>query len=333
MIKAAFFNNSNSISKVFSPAGIERIASLTDLYPEIISEDNFTDHVKELKDVQVVFSTWGMPKFSQEQISQLASLKAIFYAAGTVKTFGAPYMKQGVRFFSAWQDNATAVAEFALAQILLSAKRYFINTRVCQKHEQRVLGNEHLPVGTGGYGDTVALIGCGMVARKIIKMLENFDMKIIVTDPYLNEEDANALGVRVVSLEEAFKTAYVISNHLPDIPSTEGLMQYTHFESMREGATFINTGRGRQVAEDDLIQVLKNRTDITALLDVTFPEPPLAGSELYTMNNIFLSSHIAGSMGNEVIRMSDAIIYEFECWNKGSALSREVTMEMLSVMG
>lgn len=69
---------------------------------------------------------------------------------------------------------------------------------------------------------------------------------------------------------------------------------------MRQGATFINTGRGAQVDEAGLIEVFKRRPDLTALLDITCPEPPEDGSELYTLPNIHLSSHIAGSKNDEV---------------------------------
>ena len=77
------------------------------------------------------------------------------------------------------------------------------------------------------------------------------------------------------------------------------------FRSMRPGATFINTGRGAQVNESDMAAVFGARPDLTALLDVTWPEPPEAGSPLYTLPNVHLSSHIAGSLGNEVVRMAD----------------------------
>ena len=58
------------------------------------------------------------------------------------------------------------------------------------------------------------------------------------------------------------------------------------FQRMREGATFINTGRGAQVVEADLIRVLRERPDVTALLDVTFPEPPDADSALWTLHGV-----------------------------------------------
>ena len=134
---------------------------------------------------------------------------------------------------------------------------------------------------------------------------------------------------RTISLEEAFSKAYVISNHLPNRDDNIGVINRTHFESMRHGATFINTGRGAQVNEADMIDVLKARPDLTALLDVTFPEPPAEGSELYTLPNVKLSSHIAGSLNDEVHRMADYVIGDYLHFAAGEPLEHEVTEEML----
>ena len=101
---------------------------------------------------------------------------------------------------------------------------------------------------------------------------------------------------------------------------------------MRENATFINTGRGAQVVEADLIETLRERPDLTALLDVTFPEPPAADSELYRLSNVQLSSHIAGSMNDEVVRMADFMIEEFIAWEAGKPLRYQVTRELLERM-
>jgi len=73
---------------------------------------------------------------------------------------------------------------------------------------------------------------------------------------------------------------------------------------MRPYATFINTGRGAQVVEEALADVLRSRPDLTAVLDVTWPEPPVAGHPFYSLPNCVLTPHIAGSSGDEVHRMS-----------------------------
>ena len=78
-----------------------------------------------------------------------------------------------------------------------------------------------------------------------------------------------------------------------------------------------------------MIDVLKARPDLTALLDVTCPEPPAADSELYTLPNVKLSGHIAGSLNDEVVRMSDCMLDEFKRFISGAELRYEVKPNML----
>ena len=139
-------------------------------------------------------------------------------------------------------------------------------------------------------------------------------------------------GKPVARSVEAFAHANVVSNHIANLPQTVKLLREEHFAAMKTGATFINTGRGATVDEDGLIRVLQARFDLTALLDVTHPEPPLEDSPLYSLPNAQLSSHIAGSLGDEVVRMADSVIEESARWQRGEPLRYAVTPEMLDTM-
>ncbi len=181
-------------------------------------------------------------------------------------------------------------------------------------------------------GEKVAIIGAGQIGRKLIELLRPFRLEILVVDPFLSEAEADKLNVRKVSLEEAFAEAYVVSNHLPNLPDLQKVLNGQLFASMRPDATFINTGRGAQVDEPALIEVLRQRPDLMALLDVTDPEPAPAGSELYELPNVQLSSHLAGAHNDEVVRMADTMIEEFQRWENGDPLSYSVNLDMLERM-
>lgn len=105
----------------------------------------------------------------------------------------------------------------------------------------------------------------------MIDHLEGFDVEIVVYEPYVSDQDAEKYGVTLVSLEELFEISDVVSLHSPLLPDTEGMITKKHFNAMKENATFINTARGAIIREDDLIQVLQERDDLTAFLDVTHP--------------------------------------------------------------
>jgi phosphoglycerate dehydrogenase-like enzyme len=224
--------------------------------------------------------------------------------------------------------NAIPVAEFTLAQILLSTKGYFCNTR----EYNHPAAHKTAFIGTGNFGETVALLGAGAIGRRVIELLRPFHLKIIVFDPFLSDDDAAELGVEKVSLQAAFERAFVVSNHLANLPETVGMLHGGLFESMRPHATFINTGRGATVDEPAMISVLQKRPDLTALLDVTFPDIPAENSPLFSAPNIQLSTHIAGSNGDEFVRLADCCIEEFLAWRSGAPLRYSVSLAMLEKM-
>jgi len=319
------------IDYVYGSERIEKIKSAADVHPVMITAENLESQLPEMKDIEVIFSSWGMLNLTPEQLECLPKLKAVFYAAGSVNGFAAPFLERGITVCSAVEANAIPVAEFCLAQILLACKGYFANTQICRQGPWSSSGG--MLFGRGVYGETVALIGIGSVCRHLLKLLKSFNLRVIAESDYLPKlpwEESEALGIsKLVSIEEAFKDAYVISNHLPDKPHNKKVIKQEHFESMRHGAVFINTGRGAQIDEAGMIIALKNRPDITALLDVQHPEPPVAGSELYTLPNVHLSSHIAGSLNDEVHRMADYMIEDFMRWQDGKPLKYAVNPQQL----
>jgi phosphoglycerate dehydrogenase-like enzyme len=329
VIKAAFLgNNHQSIDRVYAQGRFEQVAGATDLYPVVVSEESFAEHAAALRDVRAVFGTWGFPRLTAEQLEQLPNLEIVFYGAGSVQAFARPFLERGITVVSAWAANAVPVAEFTLAQVLLATKGYFQNIRQVRSPEGWRGGFR----GPGNYGETVAILGLGMIGRLVVQMLKPFELKVVVRSEHMSDEEAESLGVRRVTFEEAFSEALVVSNHLANRPHTVGLLNYPLLASMRPDAVFINTGRGAQVVEPDLIRALEERPDLTALLDVTYPEPPAEGSPLYALPNVYLSSHIAGSIGDEVVRMADYVLREFEAWQAGKPLRWTVSMEMLETM-
>ena len=284
---------------------------------------------KKFKDTEYVFSTWGMPVFTEEEIKRcLPSLKAVFYGAGTVQDFARPFLNCGVRVFSAWAANGVPVAEYTVAQIVLANKGFFKTMRYTDRATaQKEAGN--FP---GNYNAKIGIIGAGMIGKLVIQMLKYYNLEVLVFDPFLPKEKAKDLGVEKGSLETIFRECRVVSNHLANNEQTAGMLNGALFKTMPPYATFINTGRGAQVVEQDLIHTLKSRPDLTALLDVTFPEPPEQESELYTMENCILTPHIAGSSGNEVRRMGEYMEEEYQSFLKNASCEYEVTLEMLKTM-
>jgi len=124
----------------------------------------------------------------------------------------------------------------------------------------------------------------------------------------------------------------VVSLHAPWLDETVGMIQGDHFAAMKHDATFINTARGAIVREDEMIAVLQDRPDLWALLDVTYPEPPVPGSPLYTLPNVVLTPHIAGSLDNECRRMGRLAVEDLRKFVNGEALTWEIGREQAAIM-
>ena len=86
------------------------------------------------------------------------------------------------------------------------------------------------------------------------------------------------------------------------------------------------------MVEDDLCRALSERDDLTAILDVTYPEPAPLSHPFYTLENCFMTPHIAGSLGGEVVRMAEYMADEFERYVSGTDCRYEVSIKMLETM-
>jgi phosphoglycerate dehydrogenase-like enzyme len=328
---ALFYNYPSAIEgEVFGQGRRERIAALTDLYPHVVHAGNFDEHAGALADTEVIFATWGMMNFTAAQRAKLPKLKAVFYAAGNVKAFAPSLIENGIVLVSAWAINAIPPAEMCLSQILLSLRGYFRTVRQYREQKNFDAKKYWRP---GVMNETIGLIGLGYIGSLLRQKLRDYPVKVIAHDPFLTKERASELDVTPVSLEDVFANATIVSNHIPDLESTRNVLNKKLFASMREGTTFINTGRGAQVIEADLIATLKARPDLTALLDVSWPEPPPPDSELWRLPNVVISPHIGGTTGHEVVRLADCVTEEFEAWQAGKPLRYEVTRDIFRTMG
>ncbi len=319
---------------VYSPETLNKLANIAALSPAPVTREEILANPTQFADVQVIFSTWGMPKFTEEELrTALPSLRAVFYAAGSVQAFAREHLNRGVRIFSAWASNAVPVAEYTVAQILLANKGFYQSCRIMSGGDHKG-AKAYFRKMPGNYGARVGIIGAGMIGKMVLRRLHDYRLETVTYDPFLSDEDAATLGTKKVSLEELFESCAVISNHVANLPATVGMLHYGLFSRMSETATFINTGRGAQVVEADLIRALTECPDRTAVLDVTMPEPPEAGSPFYSLPNVFLTPHIAGSAGDEVARMGEQMADAYMLWQNApeGKLSCEVILSMLETM-
>ena len=324
-------NGWDAIARAYPQDIREELEQQIAFLPGCLKKDALQGQQDALKEVTVAFSTWGMPCLTEEEIQRIfPNLKAVFYAAGSVQRFARPFLSCGVRIFCAAQANAVPVAKYTVAQILLANKGYFPAVGRCKNGWRSA--HEVSASFPGNMDCKVGIIGAGAIGKLVISLLKPFDLEILVFDPFLPEQTAQAMQVRKVDLQTLFRECQTISNHLANNPQTVGMLHYGLFSLMKPNATFINTGRGAQVVEADLCRAMEEAPNRTALLDVTFPEPPLPDSPLWKLDNIHITPHIAGSMSHEIGRMGRYMLRAYEDYRDANPCALEVTAQMLTTM-
>ena len=323
-------SNKVQFSKVYTPEVLKKLGTYGEL-SQRISKKNINEHKSWLKDCEIAFATWGMPVFTKEEIREyLPSLKAVFYSAGTVQYFAKPFLDCGIKVFSAFAANAVPVAEYTFAQITLASKGFFQSA----KNYRTLLPRSFVFANSspGNFRCRVGLAGLGAIGQAVAKKLQELDVEVFAYDPFIPEATARELGVTLCSLETLFSECDVISNHLANKKELENVFNYSLFRRMKKHSTFINTGRGAQVAEYSLALSLLLHPSRTFVGDVLKKEFFPYINPLFWCHNAILTPHIAGSTGNEPQRMAYYMMEELDRFQKNEKTKYEVTPEMLERM-
>ncbi len=234
---------------------------------------------------------------------------------------------RGITVSSAVTGNALPVAEYTLAMILLAGKDTFT-------HRERFRATHTYPspaetAHTGNVGRRVGVIGASRVGRRLLELLRPFDFSVLLHDPYVSTAEAAALGAEPLPLDDLLRHSDIVSLHAPDIPETYRMLDAGRLALIRDGGILINTSRGALVDPDALTDELVSGR-LHAILDVTEPEPLPAGSPLYRLPNVFLTPHIAGSLGNELERLGRIVAEELERLGAGLTPTHEVRQSDLA---
>ena len=296
----------------FTPAQLDRLEALVRLADrEPLASFDGERAASLLADTEVIIGHWGCPTLDAAALARAPKLRLLAYGAGSVKerhTVTPAVFERGITVTSAAAANAVPVAEYTVASILLANKGAFLS-REWLRDPGGLRARRPQPVGN--YDKTVGLIGASHVGRLVLRLLRPFALRVVVADPFLSEAEASALGAKKVALDELLSASDVVSVHAPLLPSTQDMIGAAELAQLKDGAVLVNTARGRIVVTEALVAELETGR-ISAVLDVTWPEPLPAESSLLRLPNAFVTPHIAGAQGSELARLADAVLEEIE---------------------
>lgn len=194
------------------------------------------------------------------------------------------------------EANGQAVADLAIGLMIAIARKIpFVDQELRNQTWERHSGSEL-------WRKTLGLVGMGYIGQAVAKRALGFDMKVLAYDPYIGQEQAEALGVTLNSFEEVITAADFLSLHAVLNDETRNMIGVSQFQMMKPDAYLINTSRGGLIDEKALCQALIEVQIAGAALDAFVKEPPW-GSPLLELDNVIVTPHIGAHTKEAIERV------------------------------
>jgi D-3-phosphoglycerate dehydrogenase len=210
--------------------------------------------------------------------------------------------KRGIVVMNTPGGNAVTTGEHAIA-MMLSLVRYIPQATASMKagkwEKSKFTGHEFL-------NKTIGIIGIGRVGSIVADRAQGLKMKVVAYDPFITPEAAEKAGLTLVTLDELYAQADVITIHTPMTKETRGLVNTAAFAKMKKGVYIVNCARGGLVSEKDLYEALKSGKVAGAALDV-FEEEPTKNAALIGLDNVICTPHLGASTDEAQINVAVAI--------------------------
>ena len=269
-----------------------------------------TEDQARLRDAQVALVR-SKTKCTAEWIAQAPKLKLIIRGGVGIDNIDAKAAKErGIEVRNTPNASSVAVAELAFA-LMIAVPNRLVEAHNALKLEGKFLKKEIKR--TELMGKTLGLVGIGRIAQELGKRARAFGMRVLAFDPYVKTSEA---AILVPTVKELFQQSDYISLHTPLTDETRGMINRESIANMKNGVVIVNTGRGKCVVEEDLVEALKSGKVGAYATDVWFSDPPDPSCPLLTAPNVIMTPHIGASSKENLLRIGDEVIELLEKWTK-----------------
>ncbi|GAB4454013.1 MAG: phosphoglycerate dehydrogenase [Armatimonadaceae bacterium] len=253
-----------------------------------LSKDELIEIIGEYDALAVRSET----KVTAEILDAAPNLKIIGRAGVGVDNIDVERATQrGILVVNSPDGNTIAAAELTVAMLLA------LSRNIPQAHATMKSGEwqRNRYVGIEVYGKTAGVVGLGKIGREVAKRLLGMEMTVLAYDPFLAQEQAEALGVRLVELDTLYRQSDFITVHVPKTKETAGMIGDAELARMKDGVRLVNVARGGIIQEAALFAALENGKVAGAALDVWEKEPVDPQSPLALHPKVVATPHLGAS--------------------------------------
>ncbi|MCI0628856.1 MAG: 2-hydroxyacid dehydrogenase [Acidobacteria bacterium] len=250
------------------------------------------------------FSAQGMDAFQDLHLIGIAR-------AGFENLDVAAATQRGIIGMRVLGRNAEAVAEFTVG-LMLSETRNIARAHLAIKQgtwRKQFNNSANVPELKG---KTVGIVGFGRIGRLVVRKLANFGVKLLISDPSTKPGEVVGSNAELVGMDRLVAESDVISLHARLTETSRGLIGRAEFQRMKTTAYLINTARAGLVDMDALVETLEKHQIAGAALDVFDVEPLPANHPLLTLDNVTLTSHLAGTTREVITRSPELLLDEIK---------------------
>ncbi|MBF0503923.1 MAG: phosphoglycerate dehydrogenase [Candidatus Omnitrophica bacterium] len=234
--------------------------------------------------------------------------------------------KKGIVAMNTPAGNTTSTAEHTMSMIMALSRNIpqaVASLRAGKWERSKFTGIEL-------HGKVLGIIGLGRIGSTVAKMAQAFGMVTIGYDPYLSVEVAAKNGIRVVDLNELYKTSDYITVHIPKTDETTHMIKDEQISLMKKTVRLINCARGGIIDESALIKALGEKRIAAAALDVYETEPPDFQSPLFKLDNCIATPHLGASTSEAQLNVAIEIAHAVKDALSGEGIRNAVNFPSLS---
>ena len=259
----------------------------TDRY-ELIFTDGADPSDDQLKEAEVLLGI-----YSAEWAKKAENAKWIQLASAGSDAFVIPgVLKKDTVLTSAVGAYGISVGEHMLAQTFYMIRRMGAYTKAQSEHTWQDMG-PNISVN----GAVVAVLGMGDIGGYYASKMKALGAYVIGVRKNAHEKPEYLDEQYLISdLDSVLARADIVAMILPGGDETYHIMNEEKLRLMKKGAYILNAGRGNSLDPDGLKKLLKEGLLAGAALDVTEPEPLLKDDELWDMENVLITPHVAGGL-------------------------------------